>query len=56
MGKQCIIGSEAEKEFSKLNERSEDVSENKGPPWKNSLQSQNVYEKKALSRLIRECC
>jgi hypothetical protein len=41
--------------WSKLNERTRNVFENKGPLWKNQARSVNVFENKRLILIIREC-
>ena len=49
--KKSVVAAEAKKNSSKLNERSGNVYENKGPLWKTRGRSRNVYEKKVLNRL-----
>jgi hypothetical protein len=44
-----------EKTYSKLNERTGNVYENKGSLWKTLERTGNVYENKALICPIREC-
>jgi hypothetical protein len=43
-------------ETSKMNERSGNIIENKGPLWKTPEQGWNVYENKGDITIVRECC
>jgi hypothetical protein len=54
--KKSIFATEAKRNSSKLNERTGNAPENKGPLLETSELVGNVYESKGLNFALRECC
>ena len=52
----CCAEAKKQEDSLKMQERSGNVYENKGPGFRSPEQSGNVVEKKILTSLKRECC